>query len=73
MLKGLEPDNPSYLPLSKQLSLLELKLKQANVNTDFCMVNMKCLFANTLSLSNALISPSDIPLVFYHRIGEMLG
>ncbi|EML1935944.1 MULTISPECIES: DUF1992 domain-containing protein [Providencia] len=35
MLKGLEPDNPSYLPLSKQLSLLELKLKQANVNTDF--------------------------------------
>ncbi|MDN0007056.1 DUF1992 domain-containing protein [Providencia stuartii] len=35
MLKGLAHDDPNYQPLSKQLSLLELKLKQANINTDF--------------------------------------
>lgn len=33
--KGLAHDDPNYQPLSKQLSLLELKLKQANINTDF--------------------------------------
>ncbi|EKT60336.1 DUF1992 domain-containing protein [Providencia sneebia] len=35
MLKGLSHDDPNYQPLCKQLALLELKLKQANVNTDF--------------------------------------
>ncbi|MGG4608502.1 DnaJ family domain-containing protein [Providencia sp. Me31A] len=35
MLKGLSLDDPNYASLSQQLALLELKLKQANVNTDF--------------------------------------
>lgn len=35
MLRGLTCDDPNYVSISKQLALLELKLKQANVNTDF--------------------------------------
>lgn len=35
MLKSLTEDDPNYSSLSKQLTLLELKLKQANINTDF--------------------------------------
>ncbi len=35
MLKGLSNNDPNYGTLYKQLVLLELKLKQANVNTDF--------------------------------------
>lgn len=35
MLQSLTVDDPNYSVISKQLALLELKLKQANVNTDF--------------------------------------
>ena len=35
MLQQLSADNPNYVAISKQLALLELKLKQANINTDF--------------------------------------
>lgn len=35
MLKSLNRSDPHYSSLSKQLALLELKLKQANINTDF--------------------------------------
>ncbi|MDR2227589.1 MULTISPECIES: DUF1992 domain-containing protein [Providencia] len=35
MLQGLSIDDPNYANVSKQLALLELKLRQAGVNTDF--------------------------------------
>lgn len=35
ILRGLCVDDPNYTSMSKQLALLELKLKQANINTDF--------------------------------------
>lgn len=35
ILQQLSPDNPKYMAISQQLALLELKLKQANINTDF--------------------------------------
>ncbi len=35
MLQSLSVDDPNYTSMNKQLALLELKLKQANVNTDF--------------------------------------
>ena len=45
MLQGLSVDDPNYTSVSKQLALLELKLKQANVNTDFLRGN----YANSIS------------------------
>ncbi|MEX6183256.1 DUF1992 domain-containing protein [Providencia hangzhouensis] len=45
MLQGLSVDDPNYTSMSKQLALLELKLKQANVNTDFLHGN----YANSIS------------------------
>ncbi|MGG4663386.1 DnaJ family domain-containing protein [Providencia vermicola] len=35
LLQGLSVDDPNYDNVSKQLALLELKLRQAGVNTDF--------------------------------------
>ncbi|HGV3500786.1 TPA: DUF1992 domain-containing protein [Providencia stuartii] len=35
LLQGLSVDDPNYVNVSKQLTLLELKLRQAGVNTDF--------------------------------------
>lgn len=35
MLQQLTADDPNYVAIRKQLALLELKLKQANINTDF--------------------------------------
>lgn len=35
MLQQLSADDPNYVAINKQLALLELKLKQANINTDF--------------------------------------
>ncbi|HDN2513677.1 MULTISPECIES: DUF1992 domain-containing protein [Providencia] len=35
LLQGLSVDDPNYVNVSKQLALLELKLRQAGVNTDF--------------------------------------
>lgn len=35
LLQGLSVDDPNYVNMSKQLALLELKLRQAGVNTDF--------------------------------------
>ncbi|ETT08457.1 DUF1992 domain-containing protein [Providencia alcalifaciens] len=35
MLQQLSADDPNYVVINKQLALLELKLKQANINTDF--------------------------------------
>jgi hypothetical protein len=35
LLKGIRQDGPRYHELSRRLTLLELKLRQAGVNTDF--------------------------------------
>lgn len=35
MLQQLSAGDPNYVAINKQLALLELKLKQANINTDF--------------------------------------
>ncbi|HAU5634142.1 DUF1992 domain-containing protein [Citrobacter amalonaticus] len=35
LLKGLRQDDPQYLEVSRRLSLLELKLRQAGLSTEF--------------------------------------
>lgn len=35
LLKAVRPDDPHYAELSRRLALLELKLRQAGLNTDF--------------------------------------
>ncbi|MFK3705966.1 uncharacterized protein DUF1992 [Raoultella sp. BIGb0138] len=35
LLKAVRPDDPQYAELSRRLALLELKLRQAGLNTDF--------------------------------------
>lgn len=35
LLKGIRNDDPRYAELSRHLTLLELKLRQAGINTDF--------------------------------------
>ncbi|CAM3239416.1 hypothetical protein SB6411_05768 [Klebsiella spallanzanii] len=35
LLKGVEENDPRYLELNRRLALLELKLRQAGLNTDF--------------------------------------
>lgn len=35
LLKNIQRDGPEYMALSRQLALLELKLRQAGVNIDF--------------------------------------
>ncbi|MET6676045.1 DUF1992 domain-containing protein [Citrobacter amalonaticus] len=35
LLKGLSQDDPQYLEVSRRLSLLELKLRQAGLSTEF--------------------------------------
>ncbi|BBJ84253.1 DUF1992 domain-containing protein [Raoultella ornithinolytica] len=35
LLKAARPDDPHYAELSRRLALLELKLRQAGLNTDF--------------------------------------
>lgn len=35
LLKGVEKSDPRYLELNRRLALLELKLRQAGLNTDF--------------------------------------
>lgn len=35
LLKATRPDDPHYAELSRRLALLELKLRQAGLNTDF--------------------------------------
>lgn len=35
LLKNIQRDSPEYLQLSRHLLLLELKLRQAGINTDF--------------------------------------
>lgn len=35
LLQGLSVDDPNYANVSKQLALLELKLRQAGISTDF--------------------------------------
>ncbi|MBC8652486.1 DUF1992 domain-containing protein, partial [Providencia vermicola] len=45
MLQSLSTDDPNYSSISKQLALLELKLRQANVNTDFLHGN----YSNSIS------------------------
>lgn len=35
LLKGVEESDPRYLELNRRLALLELKLRQAGLNTDF--------------------------------------
>ncbi len=45
MLQSLSTDDPNYSSISKQFALLELKLRQANVNTDFLHGN----YSNSIS------------------------
>jgi hypothetical protein len=35
LLKGIRADDPRYTELRRRLSLIELKLRQAGINTDF--------------------------------------
>lgn len=53
MLQSLSIDDPNYTSISKQLALLELKLKQANVNTDFLHGNY------AVSISEQITRKSD--------------
>lgn len=40
LLKGVRQDDPRHAELSKRLALLELKLRQAGLSTDFYAVSM---------------------------------
>lgn len=44
LLKAVRPDDPQYAELSRRLALLELKLRQAGLNTDFYAVNTQTGF-----------------------------